>query len=200
MFTGLIMDLGEVITIERNPESACIEISSKLKNEIKLGDSVSVNGICLTAVEVTKLGFKADVMVQTLRLTSLAEISVGDKVNLELALLSTSRLGGHMVQGHIDGIAEVIENSPGEKWNKFVVQVPAKLKKYVVNQGSIALDGVSLTVGEIRDDQVTLWLIPETLSRTNLASRQRGQKVNVEVDLLAKYVERLLKGGEPSGN
>ena len=200
MFTGLIMDLGEVIAIERNPESARIEISSKLKNEIQLGDSISVNGICLTAVEVTKLGFKADVMVQTLRLTSLAEISVGDKVNLELALLSTSRLGGHMVQGHIDGIAEVIENSPGEKWNKFVVQVPAKLKKYVVNQGSIALDGVSLTVGEIRDDQVTLWLIPETLSRTNLASRQRGQKVNVEVDLLAKYVERLLKGGEPSGN
>jgi riboflavin synthase len=105
-----------------------------------------------------------------------------------------------MVQGHIDGIAKVIENSPGEKWNKFVVQIPAKLKKYVVNQGSIALDGVSLTVGEIRDDQVTLWLIPETLIRTNLASRQRGQKVNVEVDLLAKYVERLLKGGEPSGN
>ncbi len=200
MFTGLIMDLGEVIAIERNPESARIEISSKLKNEIQLGDSISVNGICLTAVEVTKLGFKADVMVQTLRLTSLAEISVGDKVNLELALLSTSRLGGHMVQGHIDGIAEVIENSPGEKWNKFVVQIPAKLKKYVVNQGSIALDGVSLTVGEIRDDQVTLWLIPETLIRTNLASRQRGQKVNVEVDLLAKYVERLLKGGEPSGN
>lgn len=200
MFTGLIMDLGEVIAIERNPESACIEISSNLKNEIQLGDSISVNGICLTAVEVTKLGFKADVMVQTLRLTSLAEISVGDKVNLELALLSTSRLGGHMVQGHIDGIAEVIENSPGEKWNKFVVQIPAKLKKYVVNQGSIALDGVSLTVGEIRDDQVTLWLIPETLIRTNLASRQRGQKVNVEVDLLAKYVERLLKGGEPSGN
>ena len=200
MFTGLIMDLGEVISIERNPESARIEISSKLKNEINLGDSVSVNGICLTAVEVTKQGFKADVMVQTLRLTSLAEISVGDKVNLELALLSTSRLGGHMVQGHIDGIAEVIENSPGEKWNKFVVQIPAKLKKYVVNQGSIALDGVSLTVGEIRDDQVTLWLIPETLIRTNLASRQRGQKVNVEVDLLAKYVERLLKGGEPSGN
>jgi riboflavin synthase len=200
MFTGLIMDLGEVTAIERNPESARIEISSKLKNEIQLGDSISVNGICLTAVEVTKLGFKADVMVQTLRLTSLAEISVGDKVNLELALLSTSRLGGHMVQGHIDGIAEVIENSPGEKWNKFVVQIPAKLKKYVVNQGSIALDGVSLTVGEIRDDQVTLWLIPETLIRTNLASRQRGQKVNVEVDLLAKYVERLLKGGEPSGN
>jgi riboflavin synthase len=200
MFTGLIMDLGEVTAIERNPESARIEISSKLKNEIQLGDSISVNGICLTAVEVTKLGFKADVMVQTLRLTSLAEISVGDKVNLELALLSTSRLGGHMVQGHIDGIAKVIENSPGEKWNKFVVQIPAKLKKYVVNQGSIALDGVSLTVGEIRDDQVTLWLIPETLIRTNLASRQRGQKVNVEVDLLAKYVERLLKGGEPSGN
>jgi riboflavin synthase len=200
MFTGLIMDLGEVTAIERNPESARIEISSKLKNEIQLGDSISVNGICLTAVEVTKLGFKADVMVQTLRLTSLAEISVGDKVNLELALLSTSRLGGHMVQGHIDGIAEVIENSPGEKWNKFVVQIPANLKKYVVNQGSIALDGVSLTVGEIRDDQVTLWLIPETLIRTNLASRQRGQKVNVEVDLLAKYVERLLKGGEPSGN
>jgi riboflavin synthase len=200
MFTGLIMDLGQVIKIERNPESARIEISSKLKNEIKLGDSVSVNGICLTAVEVTKQGFKADVMVQTLRLTSLAEISVGDKVNLELALLSTARLGGHMVQGHIDGIAEVIENSPGEKWNKFVVRIPAKLKKYVVNQGSIALDGVSLTVGEIRDDQVTIWLIPETLSRTNLASRHRGQKVNVEVDLLAKYVERLLKGGESSGN
>jgi len=138
-------------------------------------------------------------MVQTLRLTSLANISVGDQVNLELAMRSGARLGGHIVQGHIDGVAEVIENSKGDKWNRFVVRIPSELARYVVNQGSIAVDGVSLTVGEISENLVTLWLIPETLAKTNLASKVPGQFVNIEVDQLAKYVEKLLKAGEIDG-
>jgi riboflavin synthase len=135
-------------------------------------------------------------MVQTLRLTSLSDISIGDAVNLELALMSGSRMGGHIVQGHVDGVGEVIENSTGEKWNKLVIRIPQHLAKYVVNQGSIAIDGVSLTVGEIKGDLVTLWLIPETLSKTNLDSKLTGSKLNIEVDLLAKYVERLMKAGD----
>ncbi|MFM9141630.1 MAG: riboflavin synthase [Actinomycetota bacterium] len=196
MFTGLIEDCGVVTSIKRLAESAEIEIKTALSPQIKVGDSISVNGTCLTAKAISPNSFIADVMVQTLRLTSLSDIAVGDQVNLELALLSGSRMGGHIVQGHVDGVGEVIENSNGEKWNKLVIRIPQHLAKYVVNQGSIAIDGVSLTVGEIKGDLVTLWLIPETLAKTNLDSKLTGSKLNVEVDLLAKYVERLMKAGE----
>jgi riboflavin synthase len=133
-------------------------------------------------------------MVQTLALTSLSQAVFGSPVNLELAALATSRLGGHIVQGHVDGVAKVIGLTPGDKWAQFDVEVPAHLSKYIVNQGSICLDGVSLTVGEINDTNnvLTVWLIPETLERTNLSSKKSGDLVNVEVDVLAKYVERLL--------
>ena len=196
MFTGLVADKAKVISIARGSESAVIQIESVLTPEIKLGDSVSINGTCLTAIELSSNTFKADVMIQTLKVTSLGKLSEGDFVNLELATRADSRLGGHIVQGHVDGIGSVIENSPGEKWNKFVVRVPKNLSKYIVNQGSIAIDGVSLTVGEISDDLLTLWLIPETLERTNLAQKSSGDIVNIEVDIIAKYVERLMNRGQ----
>ena len=196
MFTGLVGDKAKVISISRGSESAVIQIESVLVSEIKVGDSVSINGTCLTAIELSSNTFKADVMIQTLKVTSLGKLSEGDFINLELATRADSRLGGHIVQGHVDGIGSVIENSPGEKWNKFVVRVPKNLSKYIVNQGSIAIDGVSLTVGEISDDLLTLWLIPETLDRTNLAQKSSGDIVNIEVDVIAKYVERLMNRGQ----
>ena len=196
MFTGLVADKAKVISIARGSESAVIQIESVLASELKVGDSVSINGTCLTAIESNSNSFKADVMIQTLKVTSLGKLSEGDFVNLELATRADSRLGGHIVQGHVDGIGSVIENSPGEKWNKFVVRVPENLSKYIVNQGSIAIDGVSLTVGEISDDLLTLWLIPETLERTNLSQKSSGDIVNIEVDIIAKYVERLMSRGQ----
>lgn len=196
MFTGLIADKARVVSISRGAESAVIEIESVLIPEIKTGDSVSINGTCLTAIELSGGSFKADVMIQTLKVTSLGKLSEGDFVNLELATRADSRLGGHIVQGHVDGIGSIVENSVGEKWNKLVVKVPNSLTKYIVNQGSIAIDGVSLTVGEISDDLLTLWLIPETLERTNLSQKSDGDIVNIEVDVIAKYVERLMNRGQ----
>ena len=200
MFTGLVADKGKVVKIVLGDESAVVEIESSLISELRVGDSISVNGVCLTAVSVGNQNFTADVMLQTLRLTSLGNLEIGDKVNLELATRADSRLGGHIVQGHVDAVAIVKENSPGEKWNKFVVEIPKTIAKYVVNQGSIAIDGVSLTVGEIQSNQVTLWLIPETLAKTNLADKRSGDLVNIEVDVIAKYVERLMNRGEASGD
>lgn len=194
MFTGLIQDLGTVSSIERGSDSAIITITTSLTTSIHEGDSVSVNGVCLTATSITNDSFSADVMVQTLKLTSLKSIAEASPVNLELAATATTRLGGHMVQGHVDGVGRVSVIEPGEQWWKLVVEVPSNLLRYIVNQGSIAIDGVSLTVGEVNDDssQVTLWLIPETLTRTNLSSKKVGDEVNVEVDVIAKYVERLI--------
>ena len=199
MFTGLVADKGRVLSLQQGAESAQIEIESALVPEIKVGDSVSVNGVCLTAISLSENSFKADVMVQTLRLTSLKNLEIGKSVNLELAAKADSRLGGHIVQGHVDGIGVVKENSNGEKWNKFVVTIPQSLTKYIVNQGSIAIDGVSLTIGEITGEDVTLWLIPETLAKTNLSEKKPGDLVNIEVDVLAKYVERLMKRGGDDG-
>ena len=199
MFTGLIAELGRITAVEKGESSAVFTIAApSLISQITLGDSVAVNGVCLTATSITGDAFTADVMVQTLAVTSLSQLSVGSPVNLELAALLNTRMGGHMVQGHVDGVATVVGLTPGEKWAQFEITVPEKLAKYIVNQGSICLDGVSLTVGEINDSNnvVTVWLIPETLERTNLATKKSGDLINVEVDVLAKYVERLLaKGG-----
>lgn len=199
MFTGLIAELGRITAVEKGESSAVFTIAApSLISQITLGDSVAVNGVCLTATSITGDTFTADVMVQTLAVTSLSQLSVGIPVNLELAALLNTRMGGHMVQGHVDGVATVVGLIPGEKWAQFEITVPEKLAKYIVNQGSICLDGVSLTVGEINDSNnvVTVWLIPETLERTNLATKKSGDLINVEVDVLAKYVERLLaKGG-----
>jgi riboflavin synthase len=199
MFTGLIAELGRITAIEKGESSAIFTVTAPaLISQIALGDSVAVNGVCLTATSTAGESFTADVMVQTLAVTSLSQLVVGSPVNLELAALLNTRMGGHMVQGHVDGVATVVGLTPGEKWAQFDITVPEKLAKYIVNQGSICLDGVSLTVGEINDanNVVTVWLIPETLERTNLASKQAGDLINVEVDVLAKYVERLLVKGD----
>lgn len=199
MFTGLIAELGTITAIDKGESSAVFTIAAPgLISQIALGDSVAVNGVCLTATSITGDSFTADVMVQTLAVTSLSQLAVGSSVNLELAALLNTRMGGHMVQGHVDGVATVVGLTPGEKWAQFDITVPEKLAKYIVNQGSICLDGVSLTVGEINDANniVTVWLIPETLERTNLASKKAGDLINVEVDVLAKYVERLLTKGD----
>ena len=193
MFTGLVADKGEVIALEKRAESALITIKTTLLSELKIGDSISVNGVCLTAISKNGETFQADVMIQTLNLTSLGNLRVGDLVNLELAMAANSRFGGHIVQGHVDGVATVKENSEGEKWNRFVIEIPNNLARYIVNQGSITVDGVSLTVGNILDNEVILWLIPETLSKTNLGIKKPGNLLNIEVDILAKYVERLME-------
>jgi riboflavin synthase len=199
MFTGLIAELGRITAIEKGESSAVFTIAAPgLISQIALGDSVAVNGVCLTATSISGETFTADVMVQTLTVTSLAQLAVGSPVNLELAALLNTRMGGHMVQGHVDGVATVVALTAGEKWAQFDITVPEKLAKYIVNQGSICLDGVSLTVGEINDanNVVTVWLIPETLERTNLSTLKPGDLINVEVDVLAKYVERLMAKGD----
>jgi riboflavin synthase len=201
MFTGLIQYVGKVAKIEQADTSARLSISCPpITTEIKVGDSVSVNGVCLTVTEFDNKSFAVDVMVQTLNLSSIGKLVVADAVNLELATKSQDRLGGHIVQGHVDGLAQIVAITQEPKWQRVDLKLPDKLMKYVVAQGSIALDGVSLTVGELADakNQVTVWLIPETLANTNLASKKVDDYLNVEVDVIAKYVERLMERGEKS--
>lgn len=195
MFTGLVQELGLIKGISKSESSAVLTIHApQTVPHIKKGDSVAINGVCLTAVDISTDSFSADVMVQTLRMTNLGNLQAGSSVNVEPSARLDSLMGGHIVQGHVDGLAKVVERAPGEKWEKFVVEIPQSLTSYIVNQGSIALDGVSLTVGEINDDnnRVTVWLIPETLAKTNLSQKIVGDTVNVEVDVLAKYVQRLI--------
>ena len=198
MFTGLVSELGSITTITRGESSAVFTIKAPQSVAgLAVGDSIAVNGVCLTATSLTADSFTADVMVQTLNLTSLSQGEPGSQVNLELAAKMDMRMGGHIVQGHVDGVATVLQLAPGEKWAQFDISVPENLMKYVVAQGSITLDGVSLTVGSFEDgaNLVTVWLIPETLAKTNLGDKKPGDLVNVEVDILAKYVERLMSKG-----
>ena len=199
MFTGLISYVGQVAQVEQADTSARLSITCPpITAEIKIGDSVSVNGVCLTVTDFDKSSFAVDVMVQTLNLSSIGKLLVADAVNLELATKSQDRLGGHIVQGHVDGLAQILAITQEPKWQRVDLKLPDKLMKYVVAQGSIALDGVSLTVGELDDakNQVSVWLIPETLAKTNLASKKVSDYLNVEVDVLAKYVERLIARGD----
>lgn len=197
MFTGLIQEVGTVEKLIEHESS--IEIlfdAGQLSEQIKVGDSISVNGVCLTATR-NDGAVRVDVMIQTLRLSSLSGLLPGSKINLELAVMPVERLGGHLVQGHVDGVGRVIAREPGERWERLLVSIPINLMKYVVAQGSIAIDGVSLTVGSIDDvsSHIEIWLIPETLSKTILGLLKVGDPVNIEVDVLAKYVERLLNTG-----
>ena len=198
MFTGLVQDLGTIKGIDRKAESAVIRVKTSLAPKIALGDSISVDGVCLTATSVDSGSFTADVMIQTLKVTSLKVIDSGSRVNLELARAVDERLGGHIVQGHVDGVGEVISLEEGERWFRLDVKIPTTLLRYIVNQGSITINGVSLTVGEVDDEKsvVTVWLIPETLQRTNLGALKANAPVNIEVDVLAKYVERIVKFGD----
>jgi riboflavin synthase len=201
MFTGLIQAIGRVTAIEHQESSVRLAISSaQIATQIAQGDSVSVNGACLTVISFDKSQFAVDVMVQTLKLTTTGALEVGSEVNLELATRAADRLGGHIVQGHVDGIANIAAISDDAQWTRMDVEIPKNLMKYIVAQGSICLEGVSLTVGEINDatNQISVWLIPETLAATNLAKKSLGDQLNIEVDVLAKYVERLIARGEES--
>ena len=196
MFTGLVTEVGTIASMTLGKESAILVINApETVAGISLGDSIAVNGVCLTATAVSDRTFTVDVMVQTLSLTSLGSYKEGDQINLELAATLSHRMGGHMVQGHVDGVAHVSSIIDGEKWQEFTVNVPETLMKYIVAQGSICIEGVSLTVGQISDEsnEVTVWLIPATLEKTNLSTKKIGDPLNIEVDVLAKYVERLLE-------
>jgi riboflavin synthase len=198
MFTGLVQAVGSVGEIVRGEDSAVFRFDvTNFLADVKLGDSIAVNGVCLTVVELADSFFTADVMVQTLKLSSLGSLDTGSLVNLELAAKVSDRLGGHIVQGHVDGIGTITAITPGEKWQRVDISIPSPLMKYLQPQGSITVDGTSLTVGELDDpaNSIAVWLIPETLKKTNLHARKVGDVVNIEVDVLAKYVERLLKRG-----
>lgn len=194
MFTGIVEELGKVKAIEVLPDAIRLTIEGPLVvSDVNRGDSISVSGACLTAVEHDATSFTADVMQETLKLTSLDGIKVGDPVNLERAMTAATRFGGHVVLGHVDGVGEVISREPSENWEWVRISVPKELMKYVVLKGSITLDGISLTVNELGDEWVGLSLIPETLSLTTLGSKKPGSKVNVEVDVMAKHIERLIE-------
>jgi riboflavin synthase len=193
LFTGLVQDLGRIVRTDRSDAGARITIETELAAELHEGDSVAVNGVCLTATDVADGTFAADVMNETLARTSLAAVAPGGGVNLELPLRATDRLGGHVVQGHVDGLGTIAEIREDGFARRVEVQVGEELMRYVVQKGSIAVDGVSLTVAELGDSSFTVSLIPESLARTNLGAVGPGTKVNVEVDVLAKYVERLIR-------
>jgi len=194
VFTGIIEELGRVAAIEKQGDAVRLTIEGPLvSSDLNRGDSISVCGTCLTAVEHDAKGFTADVMQETLNRTSLGHLQVGDSVNLERAMTAATRFGGHVVQGHVDGVGEVISREPSENWEWVRVRVPADLMRYVVLKGSITIDGVSLTINEVGDDWVGLSLIPETLRLTTLGSKQVGSHVNVEADVMAKHIERLLE-------
>jgi riboflavin synthase len=190
VFTGLIQDLGEVVGMGLTGKGATMSIGTSLAPQISEGDSVAVNGICLTATRVGPQDFDVDVMQQTLALTAMAK--VGGRLNIELAMQASDRLGGHIVQGHVDGVGTVISTSEDGFARRLRVELPQKLLKYVVPQGSITLSGVSLTVADLGDSWAEVSLIPETLERTNLGAVGPGDKLNVECDIVAKYVERLV--------
>ena len=192
MFTGLIEDLGTVETVERNGDGARIRISTQLASQIGEGDSVAVNGCCLTATTVAADGFETEAMNQTLDVTALNAIEEGSRVNLELAMKAGDRLGGHLVQGHVDGVGTVVSVEDDGFARRVRIDLPTQLLRYVVDKGSITLDGVSLTVAELGETWAEISLIPETLERTNLADLAPGDRLNVESDVIAKYVERLM--------
>lgn len=194
MFTGIVEELGTISGVEVLNDSIRLQVSGSLvRSDLGQGDSISVNGACLTAADLTEDGFIADVMLETLNRTSLSGIAVGDKVNLERAMSGAGRFGGHVVQGHVDGVGEIVSREPSANWEVVKVKIPKDLAKYVVHKGSITFDGVSLTVNDISEDVVSLSLIPETLRLTTLGNKRVGAKLNVEADILAKHIEKLIE-------
>jgi riboflavin synthase len=193
MFTGIVRELGEVDRVERSEAGARLRVRAKLVREVADGDSIAVSGACLTVAKVADGAFEADVSNQTLELTTLGALASGDQVNLEPALRAGDPLGGHIVQGHVDAPAEVTAAMADGIARRLAVAVPAELRRYVVEHGSVALDGVSLTVAALTDDGFEVSLIPETLARTTLGRMAPGSAANLEVDLIARYAERLLQ-------
>jgi len=199
MFTGLIAGLGSVTAIAHEDAGALLEIRSALATELDDGASIAVNGVCLTATEVGAEGFRAQAMAETLRRSSLGELRPGSRVNLELALRAGDRLGGHVVQGHVDATGSVRTVREEGFARVLEIEIEPRLARYLVEKGSVAVDGVSLTVSGLDDDGFSVSLIPETLARTNLGDVREGARVNIEVDILAKHVERLLHSPDEIG-
>ncbi|WP_328924632.1 riboflavin synthase [Streptomyces sp. NBC_00190] len=196
MFTGIVEELGEVAAVEQLAEASRFRLRGPLVTEdAKHGDSIAVNGVCLTVVETADGEFTADVMQETLNRSSLGALTEGSRVNLERPMALGGRLGGHLVQGHVDGTGTILSRTPSEHWEIVKIALPENLSRYVVEKGSITVDGVSLTVVEAAADWFTISLIPTTLALTTLGIKQSGDPVNLEVDVLAKYVERLLAAG-----
>jgi riboflavin synthase len=192
VFTGLIEDVGTVAEIDAGKAGARLRIATRLGGELEPGGSVAVNGVCLTAVEADRAGFEAEAMNQTLQLTALGPLQPGDRVNLELAMIAGARLGGHFVQGHVDGIAEVIDAEDDGIARRLRLRLDPGLAGLVVERGSVALDGVSLTISALGDDWLEVSLIPQTMLRTNLGDAAPGRRLNVECDLVGKYVKQLM--------
>ncbi|MDQ1664190.1 MAG: riboflavin synthase [Actinomycetota bacterium] len=193
MFTGIVEELGEVVELTRLGDSVRLGLRGPTVTEdARTGDSIAVNGVCLTVVDTAGGAFSADVMRETLDRSSLGSLEVGSRVNLERPTVLGGRLGGHLVQGHVDGVAPVLSRTPSEHWTVVEISLPAGLARYVVEKGSITVDGVSLTVASVTDDRFTVSLIPTTLAMTTLGHKDAGDDVNLEVDVIAKYVERLM--------
>jgi riboflavin synthase len=194
MFTGIVEELGEVVALtDDGGDSAVVAVRGPVvTSDARHGDSISVNGVCLTVIDNTDGVFTADVMGETLKRSSLGALRPGSPVNLERAATLGTRLGGHLVQGHVDGVGRILAREPAEQWEVLRFSLPAELARYVVEKGSITVDGVSLTVMEVTDDAFAVGLIPTTLKLTVLGHKQVGDPVNLEVDVVAKYVERLL--------
>lgn len=204
MFTGIVEEVGEVLAVERTGEDARLRLRGPVVTEgVRLGDSIAVAGVCLTVTSLGGTGteagddardgtFTADVMPETLRRSTLGELAPGDRVNLERAVRADGRLDGHLVQGHVDGVGELVSRTPGARWDDLVLRLPAPLARYVAEKGSIAVSGVSLTVTGVGEDTFGVSLIPTTLAATTLGDLRPGDRVNLEVDVVAKYVERLL--------
>ncbi|GAB3864784.1 riboflavin synthase [Nocardioides maradonensis] len=196
MFTGIVEELGTVAALEDQGDAIRLTIdATTVLTDAGLGDSIAVNGCCLTVAERTDGTWTADVMQETLDKTSLRGVQPGDRVNLERAVTPQTRLGGHIVQGHVDGVGEILSRTPSEHWEVVEISLPEHLSRYLVDKGSITVDGISLTVVEAKQDSFTISLIPETLARTTLGFRQVGDRVNLEADILAKHVEKLLQSG-----
>ncbi len=193
MFTGIVEELGEIVSLTLSADSARIAVRGPLvTSDAKHGDSIAVNGVCLTVIDVADGTFTADVMAETLNRSSLAALKTHSPVNLERPMTLSTRLGGHLVQGHVDGVGEILSRKPGEAWEIVTISLPPALSRYVVEKGSITVDGISLTVTEVTDTTFSVSLIPATLELTTLGRKTVGDPVNLEVDVVAKYVERLL--------
>jgi riboflavin synthase len=196
MFTGIVEELGEIVAIEHGEESAVVTVRGPLVTiDARHGASIAVNGVCLTVVDHDGETFSVDVMAETLNRSSLGSLQEGARVNLERAMTASARLDGHIVQGHVDGTAQILARVPGDRWEVVELTLPSELSRYVVEKGSITVDGVSLTVSAVTDDTFSVSLIPTTLELTTLGHKGVGDLVNLEVDVIAKYVERLLTHG-----
>ncbi|MFO7593725.1 MAG: riboflavin synthase [Pseudomonadota bacterium] len=196
MFTGIIETVGAIAAMQTQGEDLRVSVhgAGLDMSDVALGDSIAVNGVCLTAVWLDEQGFSADVSAETLNNTSFSQLTVGSRVNLEKALTPTTRLGGHLVSGHVDGVGEVLQRYNDGRSVRFRIQAPSALARYIARKGSITVDGISLTVNDVTGAEFTLNIVPHTLAETTLQDCKVGQKVNLEVDLIARYLERLVLG------